>query len=147
MTSVAYQAFLQLKSNGVVKLFVGSDGYADGEQRRDFIHVDDVVAVNMWLLGRRDVSGVFNCGTGRAQSFNDVAAAVINTERGGNASAAELVDQGLITYVPFPPQLIGKYQSFTQADMARLRSAGLPGEFMTVEQGVAAYVAELKKAA
>jgi ADP-L-glycero-D-manno-heptose 6-epimerase len=143
MTSVAYQAFLQFKAEGRVKLFVGSDGYGDGEQRRDFIHVDDVVAVNMWLLERRDVSGIFNCGTGRAQTFNDVATAAINAINGTQASTAELVGRGLITYVPFPQKLVGKYQSFTQADMSRLRAAGLPGEFMTVEQGVAAYVAAL----
>jgi ADP-L-glycero-D-manno-heptose 6-epimerase len=146
MTSVAYQAYLQFKATGVVKLFVGSGGYGDGEQRRDFIHVDDVAAVNMWLLERRDVSGIFNCGTGRAQTFNDVATAVINTLRGTPASTKDLVSQGLISYVPFPPKLVGKYQSFTQADMSRFRAAGLPGEFMTVEQGVAAYVAHLKQA-
>jgi ADP-L-glycero-D-manno-heptose 6-epimerase len=145
MTSVAYQAYLQFKATGVVKLFVGSGGYGDGGQRRDFIHVDDVAAVNMWLLERRDVSGVFNCGTGRAQTFNDVATAVINTLKGTSASTQELVSQGLITYVPFPQKLVGKYQSYTQADMSKLRAAGLPGEFMTVEQGVAAYVAELAK--
>jgi ADP-L-glycero-D-manno-heptose 6-epimerase len=147
MTSVAYQAFLQFKAAGAVKLFVGSDGYGNGEQRRDFVHVDDVVGVNMWLLERPDVSGIFNCGTGRAQAFNDVAAAVINTLRGTQASAQELASQGLITYVPFPDKLVGKYQSFTQADLSRLRAAGLPGDFMTVEQGVAAYVAELSKSA
>jgi len=145
MRSVAYQAFHQFKAEGKVKLFVGSGGYADGEQRRDFIHVDDVAAVNMWLLERRDVSGIFNCGTGRAQSFNDVATAVINTVNGTQASTRELVGQGLITYVPFPQKLVGKYQSFTQADLSRLRAAGLPGDFMTVEQGVAAYVAALSK--
>jgi len=145
MTSVAYQCFLQMKKENKVSLFVGSGGYPDGEQRRDFIHVDDVAAVNMWLLERRDVSGVFNCGTGRAQSFNDVATAVINAIRGTQASTRELVSQGLITYIPFPQKLVGKYQSFTQADMSRLRAAGLAGEFMTVEQGVAAYVAELMK--
>jgi len=145
MTSVAYQCFLQMKKENKVKLFVGSGGYGDGEQRRDFIHVDDVAAVNMWLLERRDVSGIFNCGTGRAQTFNDVATAVINTLNGTKASTQELVREGLITYVPFPQKLVGKYQSFTQADMSRLRGAGLPGEFMTVEQGVAAYVAELAK--
>jgi len=145
MTSVAYQCFLQMKKENKVKLFVGSGGYGDGEQRRDFIHVDDVAAVNMWLLERRDVSGIFNCGTGRAQTFNDVATAVINTLNGTKASTQELVRQGLITYVPFPQKLVGKYQSFTQADMSRLRGAGLPGEFMTVEQGVAAYVADLSK--
>jgi ADP-L-glycero-D-manno-heptose 6-epimerase len=128
-----------------VKLFVGSGGYGDGEQRRDFVHVDDVVAVNMWLLERRDVSGIFNCGSGRAQTFNDVASSVINAVKGTQSSAAELASQGLITYIPFPAQLVGKYQSFTQADLSRLRAAGLPGDFMSVEQGVAAYVAELSK--
>jgi ADP-L-glycero-D-manno-heptose 6-epimerase len=145
MRSVAYQAFHQFKAEGKVKLFVGSGGYADGEQRRDFIHVDDVAAVNMWLLERRDVSGIFNCGTGRAQSFNDVATAVINSVNGTQSSTAELVGRGLITYVPFPDKLRGKYQSFTQADMSKLRAAGLPGDFMSVEQGVAAYVAALAK--
>ena len=144
MASVAYHAYQQFKADGVVKLFVGSDGYADGEQQRDFVHVDDCVAVNLWMLERRDVSGIFNCGTGRAQTFNDVAAAVINTLRGTSASARELAAQGLIEYVPFPPQLVGKYQSYTQADLSRLRAAGLPGEFMTVEEGVASYVKDLQ---
>jgi ADP-L-glycero-D-manno-heptose 6-epimerase len=146
MRSVAYQAFQQFKAEGKVKLFVGSGGYGDGEQRRDFVHVDDVVAVNMWLLEHPAVSGIFNCGTGRAQTFNDVATAAINAIRGTQSSTRELVGQGLITYIPFPPQLVGKYQSFTQADLTRLRAAGLAGEFMSVEQGVAAYVAHLMKA-
>jgi ADP-L-glycero-D-manno-heptose 6-epimerase len=145
MASVAFHAFNQFTAEGRVKLFVGSGGYGDGEQRRDFVHVDDVVAVNMWLLERRDVSGIFNCGSGRAQTFNDVASSVINAVKGTQSSAAELASQGLITYIPFPPQLVGKYQSFTQADLSRLRAAGLPGDFMSVEQGVAAYVAELSK--
>ena len=146
MASVAFHAFNQFRAEGRVKLFVGSGGYGNGEQRRDFVHVDDVVGVNMWLLERRDVSGVFNCGTGRAQTFNDVATAVINAVKGTQSSTAELASQGLITYIPFPEQLVGKYQSFTQADLSRLRAAGLPGEFMSVEQGVAAYVAALSKA-
>jgi ADP-L-glycero-D-manno-heptose 6-epimerase len=145
MASVAFHAFNQFRAEGKVKLFVGSGGYGNGEQRRDFVHVDDVVGVNMWLLERRDVSGVFNCGTGRAQTFNDVATAVINAVKGTQSSTAELASQGLITYIPFPEQLVGKYQSFTQADLSRLRAAGLPGDFMNVEQGVAAYVAALSK--
>jgi ADP-L-glycero-D-manno-heptose 6-epimerase len=145
MASVAFHAFNQFRSEGRVKLFVGSAGYPDGGQRRDFIHVDDVVAVNLWMLENPDVSGIFNCGTGRAQTFNDVAAAVINTLRGTSASASELAAAGLIEYVPFPPQLQGKYQSYTEADLARLRAAGLHGEFLTVEEGVSAYVRELLK--
>jgi ADP-L-glycero-D-manno-heptose 6-epimerase len=145
MASVAWHAYQQLQAEGRVKLFVGSGGYGDGEQRRDFVHVDDVVAVNLWMLERGDVAGIFNCGTGRAQTFNDVAAAVINTVRGTRATAQELAEEKLIQYVAFPPQLAGKYQSYTQADLTRLRAAGLPGDFMSVEEGVAAYVRELMK--
>jgi ADP-L-glycero-D-manno-heptose 6-epimerase len=145
MASVAYHAWQQLHAEGKVKLFVGNDGYRDGEQRRDFIYVDDVVAVNLWFLGRRDVSGVFNCGTGRAQTFNRLAAAVVNAVHGTQAMLPDLVAKHLIEYVPFPPALLGKYQSFTEADLAKLRAAGYTSEFKTVEQGVAAYVAELQK--
>jgi len=144
MASVALHAYHQLLNEGKIKLFVGSDGYRDGEQRRDFIHVDDVVAVNLWFLERRNVSGVFNCGTGRAQSFNRVAVAVANSVHGTQATLQDVVAKGLIEYIPFPTALVGKYQSFTEADLARLRAAGYPGEFMSVEQGVAAYVKHLQ---
>jgi ADP-L-glycero-D-manno-heptose 6-epimerase len=143
MASVAFHAFNQLQAEGRVKLFAGGDGYRDGEQRRDFIYVDDAVAVNLWFVERRDLSGVFNCGTGRAQTFNRLATAVINAARGTSATLHDLVAQRLIEYIPFPPQLLGKYQSFTEADLTRLRAAGYPGEFMTVESGAAAYVKEL----
>jgi ADP-L-glycero-D-manno-heptose 6-epimerase len=145
MASVAFHAFNQFRAEGKVKLFVGSGGYGDGEQRRDFIHVDDVVAVNLWMLDQGDVSGIFNCGTGRAQTFNEVAAAVINTVRGTRASPRELAEESLIQYVPFPPALVGKYQSFTQADLSQLRAAGLAGDFADVQQGVASYIRELMK--
>lgn len=145
MASVAFHAYQQLLSAGKVKLFVGSDGYGDGEQRRDFVHVDDVVDVNLWFLEHRDISGVYNCGTGRAQSFNQLAAAVINAVQGTQWPVRELVAKGLIEYIPFPPQLVGKYQSFTQADLTRLRTAGYIAEFMSVEQGASAYVKELQK--
>jgi ADP-L-glycero-D-manno-heptose 6-epimerase len=145
MASVALHAYEQLHNEGRVKLFVGSDGYADGEQRRDFIHVDDVVAVNLWFLERRDVSGIYNCGTGRAQSFNEVALAVVNAVHGTRSALPEVVAKGLIEYIPFPPALVGKYQSYTQADLTRLREAGYGGQFMDVEQGVSAYVKELQR--
>ena len=146
MISVALRAFEQFRSEGRVKLFVGSDGYGDGEQQRDFVHVDDAVSVNLWLLENRDISGIFNCGTGRAQSFNEVAAAVINTASGADFSVEELVQKNFIEYIPFPSQLAGKYQSYTQADLSRLREAGYPGAFQGVEEGVASYVRELLKA-
>jgi len=145
MASVALHAWEQLHAEGRVKLFVGSGGYGDGEQRRDFVYVDDVVAVNLWLLERRSVSGIFNCGTGRAQSFNRLAVAVINAVNRTNLTLHDIVAKGLIEYVPFPEALKGKYQSFTEADMGRLKAAGYPGEFMNVEQGVAAYMKELGK--
>ena len=144
MASVALHAYEQLHNEGRVKLFVGSDGYRDGDQRRDFVYVDDVVAVNLWFLERRGVSGIFNCGSGRAQTFNRLAVAVINAVHGTQATLHDVVAKGLIEYTPFPPQLLGKYQSFTEADLSRLRSAGYPGEFMAVEQGVSAYVKALQ---
>jgi ADP-L-glycero-D-manno-heptose 6-epimerase len=145
MASVAYHAYHQLLGAGKVKLFVGSDGYGNGEQRRDFVYVEDVVDVNLWLLERREVSGVFNCGTGRAQSFNELAGAVVNSVQGTRLSPKDLAARGLIEYIPFPPALVGKYQSYTQADLARLRAAGYAREFRAVEQGVAAYVQHLQK--
>jgi ADP-L-glycero-D-manno-heptose 6-epimerase len=145
MASVAFHAFHQFKAEGRVKLFVGSGGYGDGEQRRDFIHVDDVVAVNLHFLEHREHSGIWNCGTGRAQTFNEVAAAVINAARGTRAAPAELAAAKLIEYIPFPAQLVGKYQSFTEADMGPLRETGYTAEFLTVQQGVAAYAGELAK--
>lgn len=143
MASVAFHHFQQFRADGKVRLFEGSHGYAAGEQRRDFIHVDDAVAVNLFFA-ERPTSGIYNVGTGRAQPFNDVALAVINTLRahGGEPplSLAEAAAQGRIEYVPFPEALRGKYQAYTQADLTRLRAAGYTRPMATVEQGVAAYV-------
>jgi ADP-L-glycero-D-manno-heptose 6-epimerase len=145
MASVAFHAFHQFQAEGRVKLFVGSDGYGDGEQQRDFVHVDDCVSVNLWLLENRGISGIFNCGTGRAQTFNDVAAAVVNTVGDSDLPLDELIQRNFIEYIPFPPQLAGKYQSYTQADLSRLREAGYEGSFRPVEEGVAGYVRELMR--
>jgi ADP-L-glycero-D-manno-heptose 6-epimerase len=146
MASVAFHAFNQFRAEGRVKLFVGSDGYEDGEQQRDFVHVDDAVSVNLWLLENRGISGIYNCGTGRAQSFNEVAGAVINTLNGSDFSVDELIEKNFIEYIPFPPQLVGKYQSYTQADLGRLREAGYEGRFRSVQEGVTDYVRALMKA-
>ncbi len=129
MASVAYHFHRQLLKDGRVRLFAGTDGYADGEQLRDFVHVDDTIAVKLWLLEHPGVSGIFNVGTGRAQSFNDVARAVIGYH-----------GHGEIEYIPFPEHLRGRYQSYTQADIGRLRQVGYEREFMTVEQGVPRYL-------
>jgi ADP-L-glycero-D-manno-heptose 6-epimerase len=144
MASVAFHAYNQLLSSGKVQLFEGSAGYGNGEQRRDFVHVDDVVDVNLWFLEQRQNSGIFNCGTGRAQTFNQLAAATINALQGTDHTARELAQKGLIEYVAFPEGLKQRYQSFTEADLSRLRAAGYPGEFKSVEAGVASYVKQLQ---
>jgi ADP-L-glycero-D-manno-heptose 6-epimerase len=143
-SSVAFHFFNQFRAEGKVRLFEGSGGYTNGEQRRDFVHVDDIVRANLHFLDNPQVSGIFNCGTGRAQSFNDVAVAVLNALHDGpGKSAAEWVAAGRIEYIPFPPALAGKYQSFTQADLTKLRAAGYAAPFASVEQGVAQYVKQL----
>ncbi|HJV60805.1 MAG TPA: ADP-glyceromanno-heptose 6-epimerase [Albitalea sp.] len=144
MASVAFHHFNQWRDTGKVKLFGDYGGYAAGQQSRDFVFVDDVVAVNLWFLQNPQASGIFNLGTGRAQPFNDVAVATVNAARGLRGEAAlplaELVAQGSIEYIPFPEALVGKYQCFTQADLARLRAAGCNHAFADVAQGVQSYV-------
>src|SRR4029453_136585 len=90
MASVAYHAYHQLLASGKVKLFVGSGGYGNGEQKRDFVYVEDVVDVNLWFLEHRAVSGVYSCGTGRAQTFNELAAAVINAVQGTRLTVKDM---------------------------------------------------------
>jgi ADP-L-glycero-D-manno-heptose 6-epimerase len=151
MASVAYHFFNQYRAEGKVKLFEGCDGYANGAQLRDFVSIEDVVKVNMYFLDNPNKSGIFNLGSGQAQSFNDVAVATVNTLRIAEGkpalSLAELQQQGIISYITFPEQLRGKYQSFTQADIGALRNIGYAEPFLTVEQGVAKYVAQMLKAA
>ena len=151
MASVAFHCFNQFRENGKVKLFEGSGGYAAGEQRRDFISVEDVVKVNLYLLDNPKRTGIFNCGSGASQTFNDVAVATINALRraeGKDAlSLAQLRSQGVVEYVPFPPGLREKYQSYTEADLAQLRGSGYAAPFFDVETGVTRYVEWLLAAA
>jgi len=132
MASVAYHLNNQMQEHGHVKLFEGCDGYGNGEQQRDFVYVDDVVAVNLWFAKNQDKSGIFNVGTGKAQTFNDVANAVVNWH-----------GKGSIEYIPFPEHLKGHYQSFTEADLSALQAVGFDGAFKTVEEGVKAYLDEM----
>jgi ADP-L-glycero-D-manno-heptose 6-epimerase len=147
MASVAFHFFNQFQSDGRVKLFQGLDGYADGEQKRDFVSVEDVIEVNMHFLQRPSLSGIFNLGTGRAQTFNDVAAATINACLRAQGQAALTLDEmrakNMIEYIAFPDALKGKYQSYTEADNSALRRAGYDAPFLTVEEGVADYCEEL----
>ena len=144
MASVAFHHFNQFRSEHKVRLFEGCNGYANGEQKRDFVFVGDVAAVNLHFLDPPEKSGIFNLGTGRAQSFNELAVANVNSCRAlaGEPALplAELIGLGLIEYIPFPDALRGKYQSFTQADLTLLRKAGYDAPFASVEQGVPQYV-------
>jgi len=144
MASVARHNMKQFEAEGFVRLFGGWDGYGDGQQQRDFIAVQDVVKVNLFFLDHPQHSGIFNCGTGRAQPFNDVALAVVNSMREHQQQPAlplvELVQQQLIRYIDFPEDLKGRYQSHTQADLSQLRALGYEDEFMSVAEGVRAYV-------
>lgn len=133
MASVAYHLHNQLKDNDKIKLFEGSHGYGNGEQRRDFIYVDDVVKVNLWFLKNKKISGIFNLGTGRSQTFNDVANAVIDWNK-----------KGTIEYIEFPEKLRDAYQSFTQADITKLRKVGYEEEFLNVQEGVFRYLNSLE---
>ena len=123
MASVAYHLNEQIIKGEKPKLFAGSDNF-----KRDFIYVGDVVEVNLWFW-KNKVSGIFNCGTGRAESFQSVADAVLDYHH-----------KGEIDYIPFPEHLKGRYQSFTQADLTKFRKTGCPIEFKTVSQGTTEYM-------
>ena len=151
MASVVFHFYNQYLAVGRVKLFEGSAGYGPGEQVRDFVSVEDVVRVNLFFLDHPEISGIFNVGTGRAESFNEVARATINAIRRSRGEKAlslnELRSSGAIEYIAFPAQLAGKYQSYTQADTTALRAAGYKDEFLGVEAGVGRYVDERRRGA
>lgn len=144
MASVAFHQFHQFRDEGRVKLFGDYGGYSAGEQMRDFVFVDDVVAVNLWFYDNPEKSGIFNLGSGRAQPFNEVALSVVNSLGAFKGQAPILlgnaVEKGLIHYMPFPNALRGKYQSYTQADLRALRESGCQHEFSDVATGVGQYV-------
>jgi ADP-L-glycero-D-manno-heptose 6-epimerase len=130
MASVVWHFFQQLIAGEQITLFAGSHGYADGEQRRDFVYVDDVVDVTLWCAAQKSaISGIYNCGTGTAETFNTVADTVLNWHQ-----------RGRLTYTPFPLALTDAYQAYTQADLSRLRAAGYMRQFRPVADGVPEYL-------
>ncbi len=133
MASVALHNHNQIKNEGLVKLFEGYEGYGNGEQRRDFIYVGDVAQVNLWFMDNANIKGIFNVGTGRSQTFNDVSNAIIQWH-----------NKGRIEYISFPEHLKGRYQSFTEANISALRAVGYTEKFKTVEEGVKLYLDWLK---
>ena len=149
MASVAFHFHDQYLAEGHVKLFEGSGGYGAGEQIRDFISVEDVVRVNLHFLDNPGLSGIFNVGTGRARSFNAMAAATVNAVRRARGEAPlaleDLLAGKIIRYIPFPPALVGKYQSYTEADVSALRKAGYDAPFLDVEEGVGRYIEERRR--
>ncbi|OCH61312.1 ADP-glyceromanno-heptose 6-epimerase [Aliivibrio fischeri] len=128
MASVAFHLNNQMNAGDNPKLFEGSD-----EFKRDFVYVGDVAAVNLWFL-ENGVSGIYNCGTGRAEPFRAVAEAVIKHH-----------GKGEVETIPFPEHLKGAYQEFTQADLTKLRAAGCDVKFKSVADGVAEYMAMINK--
>jgi ADP-L-glycero-D-manno-heptose 6-epimerase len=132
MSSTAFHFNRQIIEQKKAKLFEGCDGFANGEQQRDFVYVDDVVDVNLWFMDYPGQRGIYNVGTGKAETFNAVAQAVIAWHK-----------QGSIEYIPFPEHLQGAYQSYTQADISGLRQAGYDKDFLDVKQGVGSYLDSL----
>lgn len=119
MASIFHQIYKRMKLGGGPRLFKGTDGYGDGEQKRDFVYVKDVAKINLWCLDNPIANGVYNCGTGHAHTFNDA----------GKAMIESMHSKLKITYCDFPDDLRGKYQSFTEADMTKLKAAGYKDGF------------------
>jgi len=131
MASMVYQLYRQISGSGVARLFKGTDGYADGEQRRDFVFVEDLVNVNLSFADGDIRKGIVNVGTGESRSFNDAAQIII-----------KILGKGEIEYIPFDQRLRGKYQSFTEADLKPLRDIGYSQSFTSLEDGIARSVSQ-----
>ena len=129
MASVAFHLNNQMLRGENPKLFEGCNGYGNGGQMRDFVYVGDVAAVNWWFFEHHGKSGIYNCGTGRAEPFLNIAKAVIKHH-----------GHGEVEFIPFPAHLVGHYQCFTEADLTQLRAVGCDIEFKDVATGVAEYM-------
>ncbi|MFW5857094.1 MAG: ADP-glyceromanno-heptose 6-epimerase [Planctomycetota bacterium] len=136
MASMVTRLYTQLATTGTAKLFTGSDGYGDGEQKRDFVYVEDVAEATVSFLEGDDRWGLYNIGTGTARSFNETAELLIDRLGGGT-----------VVYVPFPDQLRGKYQSFTEADLTTLRTDGCTTTFRPLEDGIDAALPQWREEA
>lgn len=137
MASMAFHGYQQIKTTGKIRLFKGIDGVTDGNQLRDFVFVGDIVSAALHFglnNSEQPIKGVFNVGTGTARSFKDLATAVI-------AASGE---EAKIEYIPFPDELRGQYQNYTQANLDKLRAVGYTKEFTLLEKGVAKYVDWMK---
>lgn len=140
MSSTIFHFNNQLLKTGKCNLFEGNDGYKNGEQRRDFVYVEDCINVNLWFMKNPKKSGIFNVGTGVSRSFNDVANAIINWHK------RKIIDsKGSINYITIPSELKDAYQSFTEADISKLRLIGYQKKFFSLEDGINKYLDSLNK--
>lgn len=137
MASTVLHFYNQILETGKAKLFSGNDGYADGEQKRDFIYVKDVAEVNLWFL-ENNISGIFNTGTGKSATFKDIAEAVINWCKANDIDSS-------YEFIKFPDHLVGSYQSFTEADISLLRGVGYKKDFYSIKDGVTDYLTTIHK--
>ena len=133
MSSVIFHFYNQIKDTGKLKLFRGSHGYSDGEQRRDFVYVKDTIDIKIWFM-QNNISGIFNVATGKSRSFNDVANSVL-----------DFFNSGHIEYVDFPDGLEEQYQAFTEADLTNLRNVGYKGLSTELEDGIKSYLSFLSE--
>jgi len=128
MTSPVFKFYNQLLKKNKISIFKGSHNYSDGEHQRDFIYVDDCVDVNLWF-NKKNISGIFNVGTGKASSFNSLAKEVI-----------KYFHKGKVKYIDFPENLINSYQPFTKANVNKIKKAGYKKKFITIESGIKKYL-------
>ena len=133
MGSVMLNFDKQIKKFNLIKVFEGNDGYKNGEQVRDFIHVDDCININLFFY-KKNISGIFNVGSGKKNTFNSVAKLVLNFHKKKNR----------IKYINFPKNLIGKYQSYTKANIKKLKKSGYRKKFISLKSGVNKYLKFLK---
>ena len=140
MASMPFQFNKQIIQDGKCKLFEGDSGYKNGEQRRDFVYVEDCVDVNLWFMKNPDKSGIFNVGSGKSRTINELANIVLSWHKTKDSNSNPVME-----YVPFPLHLKGSYQNFTEADLGELRKIGYHKEFLNIEEGLIKYLNFLNK--
>ena len=133
MASTIFHFNNQINEYGVAKLFKGINEYCDGEQKRDFVYVEDCADINLWFYKNSKISGIFNVGTGKAETFNKIANNIISWHK-----------KGKISYIDFPTELINSYQNFTQANIKKIKEVGYSKEFYSIEAGISDYLEKLK---